>query len=210
MMSIDIYMNETTRHADLILPPTTALNHDHYDLIFNAFAVRNVTRYNEAFWARPADERYDWEIFSGIGEKLSAKLNREFTAMPALKHIIGGMLKKSGNREGITIESLKADPHGIDLGALKPSLASRIETADKLIDCAPAPMLADMARFNRELQSTAPKTLHLIGRRHVRSNNSTLARSRKDGNKSRRDRGRLNSSRHRPHFHRDPIERGVT
>ena len=174
MMSIDIYMNETTRHADLILPPTSALNHDHYDLIFNAFAVRNVTRYNEAFWARPEDERYDWEIFSGIGAKLAAKLGREFTPMPTLQHIIGGMLKKSGNREGTTMESLKAAPHGIDLGALKPSLASRIETADKLLDCAPAPMLADMERFNRELLDSAPKSLHLIGRRHVRSNNSWM------------------------------------
>jgi len=174
MLSIDIYVNETTRHADLILPPTSALNHDHYDLIFNAFAVRNVTRYNEAFWARPEDERYDWEIFSGIGAKLATKLGREFTPMPALQHIIGGMLKKSGNREGTTLESLKAAPHGIDLGALKPSLASRIETADKLIDCSPAPMLADMARFNRELLDRAPKSLHLIGRRHVRSNNSWM------------------------------------
>ena len=174
MLSIDIYLNETTRHADLILPPTSALNHDHYDLIFNAFAVRNVTRYNTAFWVRPGDERYDWEIFAGVGTRLAVKLGREFTAMPELTHIVGGMLKKGGNREGTTMESLLAAPHGIDLGALKPSLASRIETPDKQIDCAPAPMLADMARFNRELLTTAPSTLRLIGRRHVRSNNSWM------------------------------------
>ena len=174
MMSIDIYMNETTRHADLILPPTSALNHDHYDLIFNAFAVRNVTRYNEAFWTRPDDERYDWEIFSGIGARVAAKLGREFRAMPPLQDIISGMLNKSGNLEGTTVESLKAAPHGIDLGALKPSMSTRIETPDKQIDCAPAPMLADMARFNRDLGATAQKSLHLIGRRHVRSNNSWM------------------------------------
>ena len=174
MLSIDIYRNETTRHADLILPPTSALNHDHYDLIFNAFGVRNVTRYNPGLWTRPDDERYDWEIFSGIGSRLAAKLDREFTAMPALQHTVSSMLKKSGNREGTTLESLKAMPHGIDLGALKPSLSSRIETPDKKIDCAPAPMLADLPRFNRELLKTAPKSLHLIGRRHVRSNNSWM------------------------------------
>ncbi|MEO8101803.1 MAG: molybdopterin-dependent oxidoreductase [Betaproteobacteria bacterium] len=174
LLCIDIYLNETTRHADLILPPTSALNHDHYDLIFNAFAVRNVTRYNTAFWPRPDDERYDWEIFSAVGARLAEKLGREFAPMPALKHIVGSMLKKSGNREGITLESLAAAPHGIDLGALKPSLSSRIETTDKLIDCAPAPMLADLARFDRELPAGAPKGLHLIGRRHVRSNNSWM------------------------------------
>ena len=174
MLSIDIYLNETTRHADLILPPTSALNHDHYDLIFNAFAVRNVTRYNDALWARPQDERFDWEIFTGIGTRLAAKLGREFTAIPELEHIINGLLKKSGNREGTTLESLKATPHGVDLGALKPSLRARIETPDKQIDCAPAPMLADIARFNMSLLTTASKSLRLIGRRHVRSNNSWM------------------------------------
>ena len=174
MLSIDIYLNETTRHADLILPPTSALNHDHYDLIFNAFAVRNVTRYNAALWTRPEDERYDWEIFSGVGARLSAKLGREFAPMPELGQIVAGMLKKSGNRAATTVESLKAAPHGIDLGALKPSLSTRLETPDKQIDCAPAPMLADMARFDRELAASSTTGLRLIGRRHVRSNNSWM------------------------------------
>ena len=174
MLSIDIYLNETTRHADLILPPTSALNHDHYDLVFNAFAVRNVTRYNEALWKRADEERYDWEIFSGIGARLAAKLGREFRPMSPLKEVIANMLNKSGNREGTTLESLRAAPHGIDLGALKPSMATRIETPDNLIDCAPAPMLADMARFNADLAATANTGLRLIGRRHVRSNNSWM------------------------------------
>ncbi len=172
MLAIDIYMNETTRHADLILPPTSALNHDHYDLIFNAFAVRNVTRYNEALWARAEDERYDWEIFSGVCGALGAKLGRDYASMPALSHVLDGMLKKRGS--DMTVESLKSAPHGIDLGALTPSLATRIETTDKQIDCAPAPMLADMARFDREVLANAEKPLHLIGRRHVRSNNSWM------------------------------------
>ena len=174
MLSIDIYLNETTRHADLILPPTSALNHDHYDLVFNAFAVRNVTRYNEALWKRADDERYDWEIFSGIGARLAAKLGREFRPMSPLHEVISNMLNKSGNRVGTTLETLKAAPHGLDLGALKPSISTRIETPDKQIDCAPAPMIADMARFNRELAAGAPSSLHLIGRRHVRSNNSWM------------------------------------
>ncbi|MBL8525133.1 MAG: molybdopterin-dependent oxidoreductase [Betaproteobacteria bacterium] len=175
MLSIDIYLNETTRHADLILPPTSALNHDHYDLIFNAFAVRNVTRYNAAFWTRPQDERYDWEIFAGVGQRLAAKLGREFTPLPELKHVIGNMLSKSPQNQGVTMSSLKAAPSGIDLGPLAPSLSQRIQTEDKLIDCAPSPMLADIERFNRELlAAAAPTTLHLIGRRHVRSNNSWM------------------------------------
>ena len=175
MVSVDIYLNETTRHAHLILPPTSALNHDHYDLIFNAFAVRNVARYNKAIWSRPAAERDDREIFSGVGARLAAKLGRDFAPLPALKIMIGGMLAKSAENRGATLQTLDDAPHGIDLGALSPSLATRLETADKLIDCAPAPMLADIARFDLQLRHAPQKrSLTLIGRRHVRSNNSWM------------------------------------
>ena len=47
MVSIDPYINETTRFADIILPPTFALEHDHFDIAFNAFAIRNTATYNQ-------------------------------------------------------------------------------------------------------------------------------------------------------------------
>ena len=68
MLSIDFYINETTRYADLILPPTAPLEHDHYDTTFNAFAVRNVTRFNEAVLAKPEGTLHDWEIFVGLAK----------------------------------------------------------------------------------------------------------------------------------------------
>ena len=52
MVAIDIYRNETTRHAHLILPPTFALEHDHYDLAFHAIAVRNTAKYSPALFER--------------------------------------------------------------------------------------------------------------------------------------------------------------
>ncbi len=53
MAAIDIYLNETTRHADVILPPTTALERDHYDLVFHGLAVRNTARFSSAVFAKP-------------------------------------------------------------------------------------------------------------------------------------------------------------
>ena len=44
MASIDIFVNETTRHADVILPPVSMLAHENYDIVFNALAIRNVAR----------------------------------------------------------------------------------------------------------------------------------------------------------------------
>ena len=52
MVSVDIYLNETTRHADLILPPASALTQHHYDLIFSAFAVRRLARWNRPILPR--------------------------------------------------------------------------------------------------------------------------------------------------------------
>ena len=48
MVSVDPYVNETTRHADVILPPPTALQKSHYDLALLNFAVRNVANYSPA------------------------------------------------------------------------------------------------------------------------------------------------------------------
>ena len=53
MAAVDIYVNETTRHADVILPPTTILERDHYDLVFHGLAVRNTARFTPAVFDKP-------------------------------------------------------------------------------------------------------------------------------------------------------------
>lgn len=181
MLAIDIYINETTRHADLILPPTSSLNHDHYDLIFNAFAVREVTRFNGAMWPKPDDERHDWEILGELSQRIAEKMKREFRATPSTAKMIEGMLAKNETVHGITFAALKSAEHGINLGPLKPSLYTRLETPDGKINCAPDVIVADVARLKLSLANTAPskafQALSLIGRRHVRSNNSWMHNS---------------------------------
>ncbi len=173
MVSIDIYVNETTRHANVILPPTSALNHDHYDSVFNAFAVRNVTRLNKALWERAENERYDWEIFSALGSKLAAKLDREYRPAPSVRDVVAA----AASRHPVaTLEAINDAPHGIDLGPLVPSLFKRLQTADGKLHCAPPALIADMSRLAREME-IPNDALKLIGRRHVRSNNSWMHNS---------------------------------
>jgi anaerobic selenocysteine-containing dehydrogenase len=171
MLAIDIYLNETTRHADLILPPASSLHHDHYDLVFNAFAVRNVARYSQAIWPRPEEERYDWEIFRELCARLAAKLQREHKPLPSTRETIERRVQT------ISFDELLSAEHGLDLGALAPSLYERLQTVDGKIDCAPAPLLADVARFRAQINAAAPSTFRLIGRRHLRSNNSWMHHS---------------------------------
>ena len=73
MLSVDFYINETTRYADLILPPTAPLEHDHYDSTFNLLAVRNVTRFNRPVLAKPDGTLDDWEIFVGLAKAYAAQ-----------------------------------------------------------------------------------------------------------------------------------------
>ena len=177
MVSVDLYINETTRYADLILPPTAPLEHDHYDTTFNVFAVRNVTRFNEAVLPKPEGVLHDWEIFIGLAKAFAARTGVELKPTMAPQQMIDMGLRfgpygdKSEHKLSLAV--LRDAPHGIDLGPLKPNLAPRLKTADKQVQAAPALLLGDLSRFAAQPQPAEGELL-LIGRRHVRSNNSWM------------------------------------
>jgi len=177
MVSIDLYINETTRYADLILPSTSALENDHYDTTFNLFAVRNVTRFNRAILPKPEGALHDWEIFVGLAKAFAAKTGKELkpTLPPAQMIDLGLRHGAYGDASPhkLSLATLFDHPHGIDLGALKPNLAARLKTENQRIQAAPAVILADLERF-AALQAPQPDELLMIGRRHVRSNNSWM------------------------------------
>ncbi|HEY0503729.1 MAG TPA: molybdopterin-dependent oxidoreductase [Lysobacter sp.] len=182
MLSIDFYLNETTRHADVILPPTPALEHDHYDLIFHVFAVRNSARYSSPLFARPAGAMHDWEIFSELGERVAQRLGGKPRPRMTPAQVIDLGLRsgpygaQQGHPAQLSLQALQDAPHGVDLGPLRPQLPQRLAHADKRIRCAPPELLAELARFAEHLRasSTSNAGLQLIGRRHLRSNNSWM------------------------------------
>ncbi len=182
MVSVDFYINETTRHAHVILPPTAALEHDHYDLIFHVFAVHNTARYNAPVFPKPADARDDWEIFETLGARLAAKLGAKREPYPKPEQIIdmglssGPYSARRGHPLALSLDALKKHPHGVDLGPLQPSLPNRLRHKDKRIHCAPPQLLAELETYAAELRAPALASsgLRLIGRRHVRSNNSWM------------------------------------
>lgn len=177
MLSVDFYINETTRYADLILPPTAPLEHDHYDTTFNVFAVRNVTRFNEAVLTKPDGALHDWEIFVGLAKAFAARNGLELKPTMAPEQMIDMGLRFGpyGDRSErkLSLAALREHPHGVDLGPLQPNLAARLKTPSKAVQAAPELLLADLARFAEQPQPTADELL-LIGRRHVRSNNSWM------------------------------------
>jgi anaerobic selenocysteine-containing dehydrogenase len=177
MLSIDLYINESTRHADLILPSTSALENDHYDSTFNLLAVRNVTRFNRAILAKPEGALHDWEIFVGLARAFAERANLELKPTMAPAKMIDWALRKGryGDESAwkLSLETLDRYPHGVDLGPLSANLEARLNTASQAIEAAPQVLLDDLARLARQAPM-ASGTLLLIGRRHVRSNNSWM------------------------------------
>ncbi|MES2819906.1 MAG: molybdopterin oxidoreductase family protein [Pseudomonadota bacterium] len=177
MLSIDFYINETTRYADLILPPTAPLEHDHYDTTFNLFAVRNVTRFNEAVLSKPEGALHDWEIFIGLAKAFAAKTEAVLKPTMAPQQMIDAGLRMGrygdSSPHKLSLATLREHPHGLDLGPLKANLQGRLKTASAAVQAAPELLLADLQRFAAESMPEAGELL-LIGRRHVRSNNSWM------------------------------------
>ena len=185
MAAVDIYLNETTRHADVILPPTTALERDHYDLVFHGLAVRNTARFTPAVLPRPKGARHDWEIFRDLTLRIQARLDRKQPLAARLRDrltlslsptFLIGMLLRTGGRT--TISELRRHPEGVDLGPLRPTLPDRLMTRDKRIDLAPQVIIDDLGRLRAAMADLAASDgLVLIGRRHQRDCNSWMHNS---------------------------------
>ncbi len=188
MVSVDIYLNETTRHAHVILPPTSMLEHEHYDIVFHALAVRNTARLSPAVFEKPEGALHDYEIFSDLARRLElAKAGKTLpgTVIPTRsgpRDILAHMLKNGpyGKTHGLSVEKLEESPHGVDLGPLQQVLPERLRTEDGRIQLCPPEFVRDLRRLQEKLQegTTAhPEPngkLLLIGRRELRSNNSWM------------------------------------
>jgi anaerobic selenocysteine-containing dehydrogenase len=190
MVAIDIYRNETTRYADVILPPTVALEHDNYDLAFHALAVRNTARYSPAILKPPPGAKHDWQIVGELVRRYRRALRRHRVkprgSWPArLTRGLALRLRPDQQvalllRRGpypVTMGKLKREPHGVDLGPLRPSMPGSLRTKDKRIHAAPKLVLDGLAEATDELLAPPDGGLRLIGRRHLRSNNSWLHNS---------------------------------
>ena len=179
VVSVDPYLNETTRHAHVLLPPAPPLSRPHYDLALYAFAVRNVAKYAEPVIPRTPSERHDWEILAELGGRVFAPRLLSPLAVHAARTLrperLLDLLLRLGPH-GLTLAKLRASPHGMDLGPLQAGrLADRIATADGKIDIAPGDFLHEArGRLFADATRNTTGELVLIGRRQLGSNNSWM------------------------------------
>jgi len=184
MVSLDIYRNETTRHARVLLPTSFGLEREHFDLLLQAVAVRNVTRWSPALFEPPPGVRDDWTILTDLacavasrlpGAHLSSLAARAARALGAAR-VFDAALRAGPHR--LSLRQLKEHPHGMDLGPLEPRFPANLHTSDRRIHLAPARFLADLPRLSASMDvTTGEGGLLLVGRRHLRSNNSWMHNS---------------------------------
>lgn len=186
VVAVDLYVNETTRHADVILPGTFALERDQYDAALHLVAVRNTAKWSPPLFERDADQRHDWEIMLELATRTTRAAGgaKGFLARlgaPAARRVEPSMLVDLLLRMGpygLSIAKLRKHPHGLDLGPLVPRLPDVLRTDDRRVHLAPAPLVADLDRLDAALRrSCATDELLLIGRRSLRSNNSWMHNS---------------------------------
>jgi anaerobic selenocysteine-containing dehydrogenase len=190
-VAIDLYVNETTRHADVILPGPSPLEKAHYDLALYGFAVRNVANYSPPVLAATMPE--EWEtllrltaIVAGAGPGADVAALDDLVAADVARRagveldpdrrgperILDAMLR--GGAYGLSLADLEAAPHGIDLGPLEPRLPEILRTPSGRVELAPAPLVADVDRLHAALDAPAGDGMVLVGRRDLRSNNSWM------------------------------------
>ena len=192
MVSLDVYLNETSRHADVILPGPLPLERPHFDLLFYQLSVRNV-----ANWTAPTldtEVLQEWEtilrlvaIALGQGPKADIAPLDEFVAAEVVKRSTVEV-SAAGDRVGparlvdlmlrigpydVTLADLEAAPHGIDFGPLQPRIPDVLATPSGLIELTHEAIVCDLPRLAAEMQRP-PEELVLVGRRQVRSNNSWM------------------------------------
>jgi anaerobic selenocysteine-containing dehydrogenase len=181
MLAIDFYLNETTRHAHLILPPVSPLESDNYRILFYSMAVRNVAHYTPALFAKPPAARHNWEIPYQLMRRVDRHRGGMARAAGAVKwplltllnprRQLSLLLRLGAHR--LSIARLLQHPHGLDLGPLEPRFDKVIATRDRALRLVPPAVVPDLKRLEARLDA-APAGLLLISRRALKSMNSWM------------------------------------
>lgn len=223
MVSVDPYRNETTRFANVILPPPGPLERSEYHMAFFSLAVHNFADWSPALF--PTDAPQEHEILgrlaliatgpqvgddptvldemllrgvldaaiaapdSPIADRNADELLDIVRADPSrttVDHVVDVMIRTGAHGDwfgavpdGLSLDSLAAAPHGVDLGPLTPRLPGALRTVSGTIELGNETILAELGRLAEELTRLEslpadPDRLVLVGRRDLRSNNSWM------------------------------------
>jgi anaerobic selenocysteine-containing dehydrogenase len=168
MASVDYYLNETTRFADIILPPVGPFEKGHYDLFYHLYDTINWSKYSPPLFAPEEPAHTDFEILTEILKRLAIEragtplrrwLYRQIGNLVS-RHVTVDRILALGlrfgpygkglnpfKRDALSLQKLKDSPHGVFLGNPKRCLPQRLFTPDRKIHLAPQVLLDDLPRL---------------------------------------------------------------
>lgn len=201
MVSLDLYRNETATHADVVLPAPSPLTKSHYDLFFGHFAIRNTATFSPPVLPPEPGDRPDWQsllrligivarqgasadldliddmVAGSLANTLGVSPDPDATAPRGPERLLDLLLRAGPYRdhgELLTVARLRKYPDGLDFGPLTPQLPAVLNTPSGLIELAPELLVEDVARLRDDLHAQHSNGMILVGRRHLRSNNSWM------------------------------------
>ena len=200
LVCVDLYVSETARHAHVVLPAESPLTRSHYDLPFYQFSLRNIANYSPPVLPPEDGAMAEWQVLcrlaliaQGMGADADPALVDDLAIRTMIEQAgldVDSTLADLAPRVGpdrildfmlrtgpykLTLDELAAHPHGLDLGPLEPRLPDVLRTPSGMVELAPPELVADVARLRAALDATRSRPpFVLIGRRHLRSNNSWM------------------------------------
>ncbi len=194
VVAVDLYINETTRHADVILPPCWTMAEDHTEPLGPSFSLRNVVRWCPPVVQKEPGDLADWEILLRLtqelgggptgmkwidaGLRVASRFGWRYDPQRALDLLL--RIGPHGDRflpwkRGINLAKVQSSPYGIDLGPARPGIRHRLHHKDGKIHLVAEPLLRALAELGRELDGErGSDEVLLIGRRELRTNNSWM------------------------------------
>ncbi len=190
MVAVDMYINETTQYADVILPPAVGLETMHYSFVLHMVATNNTAKFSSAPLSISKEQRYDWQIMGELQRRLfdgnvldrlksnvMSRIHPETKLDLALKTGPYGVWKgRAFKKDGVSLKRLKKHNGGIELSKPESVFPNRLFTKDKKIELTPERFIKELEKVSDLFEVTNPDEypLKLIGRRHLRSNNSWM------------------------------------
>jgi anaerobic selenocysteine-containing dehydrogenase len=183
MVSLDIYVNETTRHADVILPGLSPFEQPHYDVVLRQLAIRNVATYSPPTFPPPAGQQPEWRtllrlaaIVAGQGAGADLDALDDFVVLQRVEHecatpgspvhgrdpgeIVAALAARRGPERHLDL-MLRTGPYGDGFGARPDGLSlAALEAHPHGVDLGPlAPRIPEVLRTPSGKVDLAPEAI---------------------------------------------------
>ncbi|MFN8159440.1 MAG: molybdopterin-dependent oxidoreductase [Solirubrobacterales bacterium] len=190
-VAIDLYVSDTARHADFVLPATTMYEREDLPLPFLGLFTKPFITFTEAVVEPSGEARQEWEIIEDISRRIgvvpsSIPLARLLgrAGLRLSPRTLVDLLLRTGpkgdlfglRRGGLSLAELRRNPHGVVLaehlraGVMK----GKLRTRDRRVRLDVPEIRDEVGRLAARPESGAEMPLRLIGLRELRSHNSWM------------------------------------